>query len=89
MGRTTRMFARTLTVLMLGVGLLTVTAGPASAGDAARNCSYWYSSNNPSSPWNFEVCVKLVHDTNTHQCGRLVVSGAILSVFEFTSMSYS
>lgn len=67
MGRTKRALARLLTVLLVGAEILTVTANPAAASDAGRNCGYFYSSGAPNSAWYFEVCVKLVHDTNLSQ----------------------
>jgi hypothetical protein len=43
-----------------------VAVPAAHAGEAARHCEVYHAQGNPNSPWGFEVCVKLVHDPNTH-----------------------
>lgn len=53
-------------MLLVGAGVLTLSAGPAAAGEAARNCAYFYSGGDPNSAWYFEVCAKLEHDPTLH-----------------------
>src|SRR5690349_9816018 len=69
MGRTAHVLARVLTVLLVGAGILTVTTGPAAAGETARFCKTWYYHADPASGWGFTSCVKLVHDPFQHAWG--------------------
>jgi hypothetical protein len=59
---------RFLLVLIVATAMLAMLGIPAAhAGEAARNCTSYYAQGDTSSPWHFTVCVKLIHDPNTHK----------------------
>jgi hypothetical protein len=67
---------RLLTVLAATVMLLSLNLPSAHAGEAARNCKWYYHLANEDSPWKFQACVKLVHNPTTH---TWVATGAFRS----------
>jgi hypothetical protein len=65
--RLQRQFRKFLVVFIVAAAMLATLGAPAAqAGEAARNCDRYYAQGNPDSSWYFTVCVKLVHDPNTH-----------------------
>ena len=65
--RLQRQIRRLLVIVVATGAMLATLAVPAAhAGEAARNCEKYYAEGNTSSPWNFTVCVKLVHGAASH-----------------------